>query len=178
MPYGQNFMSSDPQDIAMSDIRKYKSLVMSLFYVAKRTRPEILFPISYLATRSSEPTQNDYDKALRILSYLNTTRDMKLTLRCDNQRSKRLVFAFVDASYAIHPDMKGHSGTLIFDECGNLLYVSSSKQKLMSKSSTDAEIIAVHSVMNTIEEVRDLFNELNDTTIQFAYIKTIYPLNF
>ena len=74
MPYGQNFMSSDSQDIAMSDIRKYKSLVMSLFYVAKRTRPDILFPISYLATRSSEPTQNDYDKALRILSYLNTTR--------------------------------------------------------------------------------------------------------
>ena len=34
----------------------------------------------------------------------------------------------------------------------------------MSKSSTNAEIIAVHSVMNTIEEVRDLFNELNDTT--------------
>ena len=24
MPYGPNFMSSDPQDIAMSDIRKYK----------------------------------------------------------------------------------------------------------------------------------------------------------
>ena len=34
----------------------------------------------------------------------------------------------------------------------------------MSKSSADAEIIAVHSVMNTIEEVRDLFNESNDTT--------------
>ena len=41
MPYGQNFMSSDPQDIAMSDFRKYKSLVMSLYYVAKRTRPDI-----------------------------------------------------------------------------------------------------------------------------------------
>ena len=98
MPYGQNFVSSDPQDIAMSDIRKYKSLVMSLFYVAKRTRPEVLFAVSYLATKSSEPTQNDYDKALRILSYLKSTRDMKLTLRCDNHRSKRLVFAFVDAS--------------------------------------------------------------------------------
>ena len=57
--------------------------------------------------------------------------------------------------------MKGHSGCLIFDECGNLLYASSTKQKLMSKSSTDAEIIAVHSSMNSIEEIRDLFNELN-----------------
>ena len=161
MPFGQNFMSSDPQDIAVDDVRKYKSLVMSIFYVAKRTRPDILFAISYLATRCSEPTQNDFDKAKRILSYLKSTIDMKLTHKCDNKGPKNLLFAFVDASYATHSDMKGHSGCLIFDECGNLLYASSTKQKLMSKSSTDAEIIAVHSSMNSIEELRDLFNELN-----------------
>ena len=161
MPFAQNFMSSDLQDIAMDDIRKYKSLVMSLFYVAKRTRPDILFAVSYLATKCSNPTLNDFDKAKRILSYLKCTIDMKLTHKCDNKGPKNLLFAFVDASYATHPDMKGHSGCLIFDECGNLLYASSTKQKLMSKSSTDAEIIAVHSSMNSIEEIRDLFNELN-----------------
>jgi hypothetical protein len=161
MPFGQNFMSSDPQDIAVDDVRKYKSLVMSLFYVAKRTRPDILFAISYLATRCSEPTQNDFDKAIRILSYLKSTIDMKLTHKCQTNGPKNLLFAFVDASYATHSDMKGHSGCLIFDEAGNLLYASSTKQKLMSKSSTDAEIIAVHSSMNSIEELRDLFNELN-----------------
>ena len=62
---------------------------MSLFYVAKRTRPDILFAVSYLATKCSEPTQNDYNKTLRILSYLKSTHDMKITLRYDNQRSKR-----------------------------------------------------------------------------------------
>jgi hypothetical protein len=60
--------------------------------------------------------------------------------------------------------MKGHTGALIFDECGNLLFASSTKQKLMGKSSTDAEIIAVHSIMNSIEEIKDLFDELNVTT--------------
>ena len=55
-------MSSDPQDIAVDYVRKYKSLVMSVLYVAKRTRPDILFAISYLATRCcSEPTQNDLE---------------------------------------------------------------------------------------------------------------------
>ena len=163
MPFNQNFMSHDSQDVYMDNVRKYKSLVMSLFYVAKRTRPDILFAVSYLATHCSEPTEPLYEKAKKLLSYLKTTKNLKLTHKCDNDGPKKLLFTFIDASYAIHKDMKGHSGCLIFDESGNLLYASSTKQKLMSKSSTDAEIIAVHSSMNTIEEMRDLFNYLNDS---------------
>jgi hypothetical protein len=139
---------------------------MSLFYVAKRTRPDILFAVSFLATKSLEPTMELFDKAKRILSYLKATKDLKLTHVCNNDtnKEKRLLFAFVDASYAIHDDMKGHTGILIFDECGNLLFASSVKQKMMGKSSTDAEIIAVHSTMNIIEEMKDLHEELNGSS--------------
>jgi hypothetical protein len=136
---------------------------MALFYVAKRTRPDVLFPVSYLATRCAIPTQEDFEKAKGVLSYLLSTKGLQLTHSCNGKDPKKLLFAFVDASYATHPDMKGHTGALIFDECGNLLYASSTKQKLMGKSSTDAEIIAVHSVMNSIEEIKDLFDELNGT---------------
>jgi hypothetical protein len=164
MPYKSNFMKNSDQDKTMDDVRKYKSLVMALFYVAKRTRPDILFPVSYLATRCAEPTQEDYEKAKGILSYLLSTKSLQLTHSCNSKESKRILLAFVDASYALHHDMKGHTGALIFDECGNLLFASSTKQKLMGKSSTDAEIIAVHSIMNSIEEIKDLFDELNGTT--------------
>ena len=163
MPFKSNFMNHSDQDKTMDDVRKYKSLVMALFYVAKRTRPDVLFPVSYLATRCAEPTQEDFEKAKGVLSYLLSTKGLQLTHSCDSKESKRILIAFVDASYALHQDMKGHTGALIFDECGNLLYASSTKQKLMGKSSTDAEIIAVHSVMNSIEEIKDLFDELNGT---------------
>ena len=163
LPCKSNFMNHSDQDRTMDDVRKYKSLVMALFYVAKRTRPDVLFPVSYLATRCATPTQEDFEKAKGVLSYLLSTKGLQLTHSCNGKDPKKLLFAFVDASYATHPDMKGHTGALIFDECGNLLYASSTKQKLMGKSSTDAEIIAVHSVMNSIEEIKDLFDELNGT---------------
>jgi rRNA-processing protein FCF1 len=162
-PFNQSFMSNDPEDIHMDNVKRYKSLVMSLFYVAKRTRPDILFAVSYLATKCAEPTESLFEKAKKVLSYLKSTKSLKLTHTCANDGPKKLLFAFVDASYATHEDMKGHSGCLIFDESGNLLFASSTKQKLMSKSSTDAEIIAVHSSMNIIEEMRDLFNDLNNS---------------
>ena len=163
IPFTQSFMTSDPEDTHMDNVKRYKSLVMSLFYVAKRTRPDILFAVSYLATKCAEPTESLFEKAKKVLSYLKSTKSLKLTHTCANDGPKKLLFAFVDASYATHEDMKGHSGCLIFDESGNLLFASSTKQKLMSKSSTDAEIIAVHSSMNIIEEMRDLFNDLNNS---------------
>ena len=167
MPYNTSFMNSDDRDTLMDNVRKYKSLVMALFYVAKRTRPDILFAVSYLATKCAEPTEELFEKAKKVLAYLYATKTLPLTHNCTTNKSqpdkRNLLFAFVDASYALHNDMKGHTGALIFDECGNLLFASSTKQKLMGKSSTDAEIIAVHSVMNTIETIKDLFDELNHT---------------
>jgi len=50
-----------------------------------------------------------------------------------------------DASYNCHPDAKGQSGTLIYfaGERG-LILARSAKQKLVARSSTNAEIIALH----------------------------------
>ena len=66
-PYDKHFLSSPVNDTPFEDITEYRSLVMSIFYVAKRSRFELLFPISYLATFSSKPMQSDYDKAIIIL---------------------------------------------------------------------------------------------------------------
>jgi len=41
--------------------------------MARLTRPDILLAISYLATKSQQPTDADYKNALRVLSYLKET---------------------------------------------------------------------------------------------------------
>jgi hypothetical protein len=46
----------------------------------------------------------------------------------------------VDASYAVHPDMKSHTGGLMSMGTGGLI-CKSSKQKLNTKSSTEAELV-------------------------------------
>ena len=49
--------------------------------------------------------------------------------------------AYVDASFAVHPDMRSHTGVIITLGKG-AIYSRSSKQKLNTKSSTESELVA------------------------------------
>jgi len=56
---------------------------------------------------------------------------------------------WVGSSYAIHPDMKSHMGIFMsIVKCGT--FTSSCKQKLNTKSSTEAELVAIDYAMAQI----------------------------
>jgi hypothetical protein len=86
-----------------------------------------------------EPTVQDYGKLQRLLKYINGTRDIWLTLEAEEGWG---LFAYIDASYGTHPDGKSHTGVCMLLGKG-AFYVQSCKQKIVSKSSTEAEIVAV-----------------------------------
>jgi hypothetical protein len=50
--------------------------------------------------------------------------------------------AYVDASYGVHEDGKSHTGAVMTLGCG-AIYARSSKQKIVCKSSTEAELVAI-----------------------------------
>jgi hypothetical protein len=60
----------------------------------------------------------------------------------------------VDASFAIHDDMRSHTGAVLSLGQGALMLMSS-KQKINTKSSTEAELVGVDDAMNFV--VWDLF---------------------
>ncbi|CAJ1941935.1 unnamed protein product, partial [Cylindrotheca closterium] len=63
--------------------------------------------------------------------------------------SLRVMKWMIDASFAVHPDFKSHTGgTLSFG--GGAAQVMSKKQKLNSRSSTEAELIAVDDVVTMV----------------------------
>jgi hypothetical protein len=55
----------------------------------------------------------------------------------------------VDASFAIHNDMQSHTGALLSLGQGALMSMSS-KQKINTKSSTEAELVGVDDAMNFV----------------------------
>ena len=57
---------------------RFHSCVAKLLYMAKRTRPDLLLGISYLASRVQQPTSLDEEKLARILRYLNNTKKVCL----------------------------------------------------------------------------------------------------
>jgi len=55
----------------------------------------------------------------------------------------------VDSSYAVHPDMKSHTG--IYMTLGKgATYTASCKQKINTKSLTEAEMVAVDDTMGKV----------------------------
>jgi len=118
---------------------KFHSLVAKLLYMAKRARPDILTAVSFLTTRCIDPTVQDWNKLLRIAKYLKGTRDLALSLCAENVIK---INSYIDASFACHPDGKSHTGEMI-TLGGGAVFSKSSKQKLVAKSSTEAELIGL-----------------------------------
>jgi hypothetical protein len=56
----------------------------------------------------------------------------------------------VDAAYALHNDSRSHSGVVVYVG-ETLVYVSSKKQKCMSKSPSEAELIALTDNLRLVE---------------------------
>jgi hypothetical protein len=105
--------------------------------VTKRARVDILLAIAFLCTRVANPDIQDWKKLKRVLQYLRGTLDMVMRLGADSLLEMK---TWVDASYAVHPDMKSHTGGCISFGIGVLLAMST-KQKLNTKSSTEAEVV-------------------------------------
>jgi hypothetical protein len=85
----------------------HKHVAMAL-YLAKRTRPELLTAVSFLATRV---TKYDVDKLIRLIRYTRATREMGMILRPDASGIR--VHLIVDASYVVHVDGRSHTGSCV-----------------------------------------------------------------
>lgn len=125
-------------------------LVAKLLYLCKRTRPDIMLAVAFLCTRVQQPDEDDYKKLGRCLSYLRDTKDLVLTLEAS---SANIIHWWVAASFAVHPDMKSHTGACMSLGKGCTINMSS-KQKLNTRSSTEAELVGVKDAMALILWVR------------------------
>jgi hypothetical protein len=144
-----SIVDSDPLD---TDEREYfHSVVAKLLYLSKRVRPDLLTAVGFLAKRVTVSTKMDTVKLERVLRYLNGTPHLGLTLRPDENLS---ISSYIDASYAVHHDMKSQTGVAITLGEG-ITYSKSTTQQLNSKSSTEAELIALTDAAGHVIWVRD-----------------------
>ena len=63
--------------------------------------------MAYLTTRVRAPDEDDYKKLTRVMKYLRESIDKILMLEAD---AMHLVNWWVDASFAVHHDLKSHMG--------------------------------------------------------------------
>ena len=125
--------------LSIAERKTFHSVTAKLLYIAKRTRPDILLPVSFLTTKVQAPTKHDQKLLNRVLEYLKGSINLPLRLTCDVDVGVKL---YVDASYGCHTDFKSHTGAVV-TLGGGAIYANSSKQRINTKSSMEAEMIAL-----------------------------------
>jgi hypothetical protein len=121
--------------------KEFHSLVAKMLYLAKKSRPECLTAVAFLATRVTRCTEHDWDKLTRLVRYVNYTKERGVVLRPGKRGI--IVRVYIDASYGVHADGKSHTGSCIVVGETGAVHCKSGKQQIVTKSSAEAELVAL-----------------------------------
>ncbi len=128
------------------EAQHFHNMTARALFLSKRSRQDLQTVVAFLSTRVREPDEDDWKKLLRMIKYLKGTVDLPLILRANGTG---IVKWWVDAAYAVHRDMKGHTGGTLQLGKGSI-NSKSIKQKLNTTSSTESELVGTFDVMPDI----------------------------
>ena len=130
--------------------------VYSILYVSQKTRPDIMFTVNILSTVVSSPPKSIIKHLDRVFGYLAGTVNKGILLGANNTTLSLMA----DASYGVHMDGKSHTGVLVYLD-SSIISVKSRKQKLVTVSSTEAEMESMTEALKDKQPIHKLLEELN-----------------
>lgn len=170
-PIDPNFYNIDRGE-ALNSNSEFRKIIGMLLYIATNTRPDISASVCILAQRVEKPHTTDLNEALRIVKYVNGTKDHKLVLS-DTEASESLV-AYSDANWAEDKlEGKSNSGLICFINGGPIIW-RCKKQTNVALSTCEAEYYAA---TETAKEVLWLKTLMNDFEINSERTTPIYVDN-
>jgi hypothetical protein len=139
-------VNDDQVKLGTLKAKNFHSIVAMMLYVAKRALPDTALSIAFLTTRVREPDEDDWRKLDHLIHYLQRTHELPLVL---GATKTGVLHWYVDASFATHQDMRGHTGGALTMEIG-CPTVQSTKAKCNTRSSTISELVAVDEMLAQI----------------------------
>ncbi len=152
----------EESDEQFKDIILYQSIIGSLMYLMLGTRPDLAFSVSLLSQYASKPLKKHYIQVLRILRYINGSKNLELIYRKRKIELNRsiVINGYVDSDWAgDKEDRKSFSGHCFFvDSC--LVSWKSKKQRSVALSTTEAEYIGIAEAVQEMDFLKMLFSEM------------------
>ena len=152
-----------------ANIYRYAQLVGSIGYIAGATRPDIAKTHSKLAEFLVNPSHHHIEAAYHTLAYLSDTRNRSLcynsSISIDSahivDQEEPNFFGASDASYADDKATRKSSQGYIFFLCGGPIDWKATLQRCVTKSTTEAELIAASSAGTELLWWWRLFRDIN-----------------
>jgi hypothetical protein len=140
----------------------YREAVGSLLWLARTSRPDILYAVNQLGAHAINPNSSHVTAVRRVLRYLKGTKDLKMTLK---KADNIILRAFVDADYAGEPEENDHpmrslTGMIAYIHGVGPIYSQSSLQSTISRSTAEAEYRATATAGMFCSGFRQLLGEL------------------
>ena len=121
-------------------------MVAKTLFATKRARPDTCTAVAFLTTRVRESDLDNWNKLSHMMRYIRGKRQLPLIL---SAYGTHIIKLWVDAAFAVHTNMRGHSGGGLSLGHGFPI-VGSTKQKLNTRSSTESEVVGADDFMPPI----------------------------
>ena len=155
----------DPVEGEMGDVRPYNSLVGSLLYAATATRPDIAFAVGQVARFMSKPGNKQWGVAKRILRYLDATKHLGLVFQGGQPGQDQLSIA-TDSDYAQDEDTRRSTTGYLTRLGTSTLSWASKRQTAVTRSSAEAEYMAMAEGAQEVLYLRQLLHDFDPTYVQ------------
>ena len=153
--------------------KPFKALLGCLQYLALMSRPDISVAVSILSRFQSCATDAHWSGLLRILRYLQGSKDIYLLYIADG--GDAVLEGYADADFANHlEDRKSNSGN-IFKVFGNIVSWCTKRQPTVSLSSTEAELISLCDASKEGIWLSNFLSEIGLTAIPFTIFEDNIP---
>ena len=122
--------AEDATKLSQADADLFHHFVAQLLYLSNIACSDIQIAVYFLWTRLIGPDTDDYKNLAKVMKYIQGTIGLPLILSIDKSVD---INWYIDASCAVHPYMRSHTGGFMTMVTVGA-YVQSSKQKLNIKS--------------------------------------------
>jgi hypothetical protein len=172
-PMKENFLPPSTEEPNSKRTKLYQQLVGSLAYIATFTRPDVARAHSVLARHLANPGQKHLYAAIYCWRYLIGKRSLALKASGirnekdlfvipieDADTNEPIFFGASDAAYADEPDTRRSSEGYLFKLYGLPVDWKAAVQKTVTKSTTEAELLALSRAGGEMEWWNRLFREI------------------
>lgn len=143
----------------VSSLQKpYRELIGCLTYLMVTSRPDLSASVSYFSQFQSNPTEEHWTHAKRILRYIRGTADHGMVYQRTTAPDQ--IVGYADASWAADLNDRRSVSGILFKVYGAVTSWSSKKQSTVSLSSTEAECSALADATCEAIWIQKLFEEL------------------
>jgi hypothetical protein len=144
-PWDKELFTVDPKSPALSKDKTetFVTYTYRALFVAQRARMDIAPAVAWFTTRVTKATEQDYQKLILMMRFLKKTQD---DVACMEAHDMRIIRWWLDASFAVHPDMRSHTGAVMSLGKGAIIAMST-KQKINTRSSCESELVSFDDII-------------------------------